>query len=63
MASAQDPDLLDLQYFGFLDPDADPQIEIQGAKYHPTTVKKIALNLKSELIIEYFLISEWFIKK
>ncbi len=34
-----DPDPLDLQHFGFLDPDplkyADGRIQIQGAKYQP----------------------------
>ena len=42
---AQDPDPLDPQDFGFLDPDpqksADPQIRILGAKYQPKTAKKI----------------------
>ena len=42
--SAQDPDPLDPQDFGFLDPDlqkyADQQIQIQGAKYQPKTAKK-----------------------
>ena len=37
--SAQDPDPLDPQDFGFLDPDpqkyTDPRIRIQGAKYQP----------------------------
>ena len=34
--SAYDPDPLDPQNFGFLDPEkyADPWIRIQGAKYH-----------------------------
>ena len=43
--SAQDPDPLDPQDFGFLDPYsqkyADPRIRIQGAKYQPKTAKKI----------------------
>ena len=42
--SAQDPDPLDPQDFGFLDPDPqkyeDPQIRIQEAKYQPNTAKK-----------------------
>ena len=45
IGSAQDPDPLDLQDFGFLDPDpdpqkyADPRIRIQHAKYKPKTAK------------------------
>ena len=43
-SSAQDPDPLDSQDFGFFDPDpqkyADPRIRIQGAKYQPKTAKK-----------------------
>ena len=43
--SAPDPDPLDSQDFGVLDPDlqkyAYPRIQIQGAKYHPKTVKKM----------------------
>ena len=52
--SAQDPDPLDPQDFGFLDPDpqkyADPRIRIQGGKYQPKTAKKknLILKLKSE---------------
>ena len=42
--SAYDPDPLDPQDFGFLDPDpqkyADPRIRIQGAKNRPNTAKK-----------------------
>ena len=68
-----DPDPLDPQDFGFLDPDpqkyADPRIRIQGVKYQPKTTKKTFLLLKpnSELLNkkrEYknFLISKWFIK-
>ena len=42
--SAPDPDPLDSQDFGVLDPDlqkyAYPRIQIQGAKYHPKTAKK-----------------------
>ena len=50
----QDPDPLDPQDFGFLDPDpqkyADPRIRIQGAKYQPKTAKKNLLSKpKSEL--------------
>ena len=32
-----DPDPLDPQDFGFLDPDPDPRIRFQGAKYQPKT--------------------------
>ena len=45
VTSAQDPDpdLLDPQDFGFLDPDpqkyTDLRIRIQGAKYQPKTLK------------------------
>ena len=45
--SAQDPDQLDPQDFGFLDPNPDPQkygdprIRTQGVKYQPKTTKKI----------------------
>ena len=39
-----DPDPLDPQDFGFLDPDpqkyADPRIRILGVKYQPKTTKK-----------------------
>ena len=53
----KDPDPLDPQDFGFLDPDpdpqkyADPRIRIQGAKYQPKTAKKKILlsKPKSEL--------------
>ena len=68
-----DPDPLDLQDFGFLDPDpqkyADPRIRIQGVKYQPKTAKKksfLLLKPKFELLkkrdYKIFLISEWFIK-
>ena len=44
VTSAQDPDPLDPQDFGFLDPDpqkyADLQIRIQGEKYQPKIAKK-----------------------
>ena len=43
--SAQDPDPLDPQDFGFLDPDpqkyADPWIRIQGVKNQPKTAKNL----------------------
>ena len=41
----RDPDPLDPQDFGFLDPDpqkyADLRIRIKGGKYHPKTEKKL----------------------
>ena len=44
LISAKDPDSLDPQDFGFLDPEpqkyADPRIRIQGAKYQPKTEEK-----------------------
>ena len=52
--SAQDPDPLDPQDFGFLDPEpqkyADPRIRIQGAKYQPKTEEKNYSQPKSELL-------------
>ena len=55
--SAKDPDPLDPQDFGLLDPDpdpqkyADPRIRIQGAKYQPKTAQKNLLSKpKSELL-------------
>ena len=62
-SSAQDPDPLDPQDFGFLylDPEtqkyADPRIRIQGAKYQPKTLKtQIWTNEKREIIkISWFL--------
>ena len=42
-AQDQDPDPLDPQDFGFMDPDTqqygDPWIPIQGVKYQPKTAK------------------------
>ena len=57
-ASAQDPDPLDPQDFGFLDPNPDPQkyadpwIRIQGAKYQPktATTKNLLSKPKTELL-------------
>ena len=44
--SAQDPDLLDPQDFGFLDPDppkyADSRIRTQVGKYRPKTEEKLS---------------------
>ena len=55
--SAQDPDPepLDPQDFGFLDPDpqkyVDPRFRIQGTKYQPKTAKKkLITKPKSELL-------------
>ena len=45
-SSAYEPDPLDPQYFGFLDPDPDPR-----GKKQPKTTKKILLSKpKSELL-------------
>jgi len=69
VTSALDPDPLDSQDLGFLDPDpqkyADPRIRIQGNQ--PKTEKNfLLLKPKSELLkkrdYKNFLISEWFIK-
>ena len=54
--SAMDPDPLNPQDFGYLDPNpqkyADQRIRIQGVKYQPKTAKKTFLFLKpkSELL-------------
>ncbi len=57
--SAYDPDPLDPQDFGFLDPDPQKYAKprIQGVKYQPKTTKKTFLLLKpkSELNIFSFL--------
>ena len=53
--SAQDPDPLDPQDFGFLDPDpqkcADPRIQVQGVKYQPKTAEKTFLLLKPKIAL------------
>ena len=55
LSSAQDPDPLDPQDFGFLDPDpdpqkyADPRIWIQGKIYQPKTATKQNFNLKTQI--------------
>ena len=50
---ASDPDPLDPQDFGFLDPElqkyADPRIRIQGAKYQPKTAKNFFFYLKTQI--------------
>ena len=51
----QDPDPLDPQDFGFLDPDTDPQkyadtrIQIQGVKFPPKTAKKNFFTPKTQI--------------
>ena len=53
LISAWDPDPLDPQDFGFLNPYldpqkyADPRIRIQGVKYQPKTAKKTFILLYS----------------
>ena len=53
VSSAYDPDPLDPQDFGFLDPDsqkyADPRIRIHGVKYQPKTTKKKFFTPKPQL--------------
>ena len=55
MSSAQDPDALDPQDFGFLDTDPDPQkyedprIRIQEVKYQLKTTKKTFFTPKTKI--------------
>ena len=55
VTNAKDPDPLDTQDFGFLDPDpqkyADPRIQIQGVKYQPQpkTAKKNVVTPKIQI--------------